>query len=201
MYRFLLLPLLGLTLACGGDDGDGASGTDSGTGDSSTGETAGTDSGGSGGSGSTGGSANRPADDGKEAIKAFLADRSYEGAGWTANAAGPIESIDMVSPHGRFRAFFNDELKASVDAGNSEPDNPHAAFSMAVKELYEGDVLVGQAAMYKTDGTSWAYYCWGPATRCSTESPDLPEDNADYGKDLEVACHSCHFGNVFTPFN
>lgn len=203
MKRSMLILALPLVLACSGDDGGGGSGTDSSSSDSTSDSTTDSGSGSSsdtaGTGGGTGGSSNVPADGSEDAIAAFLAADAYKGQGWTAETDMPRDPSDGVSPHGRVQVYLNDQVVASQAAGNDGLNTPHDLESMAVKELYDdADALVGKMAMFRALDESWYYFCYGPADRCNSGEPEYPEDAPMYGKDLEVACGTCHNGAVFT---
>ena len=109
----------------------------------------------------------------------------------------------MVSPHDQVRVFFNDTLISSQRAGNGEfQGTPHDLGSMAVKELYDGDTLVGHAVIYQAEGNaqpeSTVYYCVGPERRCLTEGLAFSLDEPAFGRGMEIGCGGCHGGMVFT---
>ncbi len=194
----LLSALLLATTGCSGDD-DGSS--DGGTGGTSTG----TGGGASGGSGTGGGSSDDsfPEDTSAAGITAFLQSGAYTNPPWVADVDAPRDASSVVSPHGRVRVYLNPTAVASQAAGKGGIGNPPAdVMSMAVKELYdESDVLVGKATLLKTeegdDFGSWTYYCWGPASRCDTESGDTTEADPIYGLAISE-CNGCHGGSIFT---
>jgi hypothetical protein len=179
--------------SAGTETGPQTTGTGGGADESSTQATA------SEGTAATDGMLSRPEDGSLEAIGAFLGEEGYLGDGWASETAEPRPTVNTVSPHQQVRVFMNDILIESIAAENMGAD--HAPWSMAVKEFYDEDVLVGQAAMFNAveDGEAvWTYYCWGPAGRCSTEEPEHAQGEPLYGQGLEVPCGSCHGGNVYT---
>ncbi len=147
---------------------------------------------------------NVPTDGSADAIAAFLAAEQYTGDGWRAETAAPRPPAFASSPHARVRVFLNDTLVASQAAGNGELDSPpHTPLSMAVKELYdESDARVGIAAIFRTEAgpspDATAYFCFGPAGRCATDSPAFPETAPAYGRGLTLECGACHGGTFYT---
>ena len=172
---YTLLLLLS-TMSCGGDAGPGDSDTDTGSVDAMT--TA-------------------------EGLTAFLAAETHRGEGWRSETVEPREESTLVSPHDHVRVFFNDTLVSSQRAGNGEyQGTPHTAGSMAVKELYEENTVVGYAIIYQEESNSLpestVYYCVGPEGRCLTEGPAFPEDAPAFGRGLDIGCGGCHGSMVFT---
>ena len=138
-----------------------------------------------------------------EGIAAFLANENHRGEGWQSETAEPRESSTVVSPHDQVRVFFNDALVNSQRAGNGEfQGTAHDAGSMAVKEFYDGDNVVGHAVIYQAENNtmpeSTVYYCVGPQRRCLTEGPAFSLDEPAFGRGLEIGCGGCHGGLVFT---
>ena len=133
----------------------------------------------------------------------FLGDRSHHQSGWVSETQGPREAASVVSPHGPVRVFLNETLVASQKAENGDLNGaPHTEGSMAVKELYDGESVVGYAIYYKsTSGSapeSFVYYCEGPAGRCLQDEPETSRESPIYGAGHDVHCHYCHGGLVFT---
>lgn len=132
-----------------------------------------------------------PTDVSAEGIAAFLDEGRHRGSGWTPESEAP-RAQEEGSPHSTVQVWLNDvALAGEVE----DPDNLPAD-SMAVKELYEADTLVGIAAIIKTaeDGgpNDWLYYCYGPAGRCSNSDPEAPKEAPIYGTGLDVSCGFCH---------
>ena len=138
-------------------------------------------------------------------FETLVKEKTYRGAGWESETIGPREASSIVSPHGRVRVFFNDALVTSQQAGNGEfQGTPHDVESMAVKEFYEDDLLVGHAVYYKADTgrglESFVYYCVGPEGRCLHDEPATTFESPVYGSAHDTNCHGCHGGLVFTQF-
>lgn len=138
-----------------------------------------------------------------DGIKTFLANEIYRGTGWQSETDGPREESSVVSPHDRVRVFLNDTLINSQRAGNGKfQGTPHATGSMAVKELYEEDTVVGHAVIYQAANNtlpeSTVYYCVGPLGRCLTESTAYSVEEPAYGRGTDINCGGCHGGLVFT---
>jgi hypothetical protein len=193
---FIALSLLPALSACGGDDPEDPPAT------AGTGGTGATGGGGTGGGSSgSGGGASDPTVPGmltQAGWEAWLTAMSYTQNGWVSDVAAPRDASSTVSPHGRVRVWFNPTLVASFAAGNGMIGaTPHPANSMAVKELYDGETLVGHAVSLKLDatagGSGWQYYCKGPAERCYSGS----DATALFAKG-DLNCGSCHGGLVFT---
>lgn len=173
--RFLFRPLIALTTllaltACGGSEEP--------------------ESGGTGGTNTTSG-ALTPSDDSAATIAAYLADGSYKTGGWVSETAAAREASSPVSPHGNVRVWLNDAAVASQDA------DVYAQDSIAVKEMYEGDSVVGHAMMWKTgtdDSTSsWLFYCAGPSGRCATGSEEATPNAPIYGLGNSAEASECGF--------
>ncbi len=145
----------------------------------------------------------------QEYLENLLESEVYLQAPWVAESEKPRPKASDVSPHGDVRVFANDVLQRSIAAGNSvkfKPDGtleadfeaaPHFPGSIAVKELWQGQRLVGRAALLVLDGSrrnNTAYYCDGPPERCGTPSITAPV----YGEGALVPCGACHAGMVFT---
>ena len=136
------LLLLWLCASCTAGDADDSSG--GGTSD-------GADTSGAADDATTEGVAAVPTD--AAAMTAWLADDGY--AGWSAETAAHAST----GPHGRVLTFFNDDLVASFDGGNTT----HPVGSASVKELLaDDDNVTGWAVMVKTaagdDAASWYWY-------------------------------------------
>lgn len=195
LLAFSMLPALS---ACGGDDPEPPPST-AGTG--GTGATGGSGGTGGGASGSGGAAADPtvPAMLTQAAWESWLTAMSYTQNGWVSETPAARDP-GAVTPHGRVRVWFNPTLVASFAAGNGAMigSPPHSVNSMSVKELYDGDTLVGHAAALKLDATSggggWQYYCKGPADRCFTGNDPA---TALFAKG-DLNCGSCHGGLVFT---
>jgi hypothetical protein len=106
--------------------------------------------------------------------------------GWRPEAA-PTDGTAL--PHLAARRFFNETLIASKAAGNRPPSmGQHVPGSMVVKEILEGTIVVGKAAMLRTDSMS-VYYCMSSVeSRCFTGS--LP-NVASYSTTAGSSC-ACH---------
>jgi len=90
-----------------------------------------------------------------DAIKAFIMVGTFKATPWKSETDAPREpGPNSASPHGKVRVWFNDTLQTSAKAGNgsifenSVPPKqvagpPQVTGSMAVKELYNGDAVVG----------------------------------------------------------
>jgi hypothetical protein len=143
-----------------------------------------------------------PSEQTQAAYEAFLGASDYTKNGWISDVPAPREESSGVSPHDRVRVWFSPKAVESFDAGNGLTSTApeHFIDTMVVKELYEGDTLVGQASFWKVDAgkapTAWIYYCRGPAGRCYSNSPAL--DVTPLYKKGEPQCGSCHGGFVFT---
>jgi hypothetical protein len=137
----------------------------------------------------------------------LLASGEYLKAPWRSETTQPRAASDIVSPHGDVQVHANETLLLSLENGNGASLNdagdlafdpeapPHTPGSLAIKDLFEGDEVVGHAAILKLDGSSRAaaYYCEGPRERCgSTTEPPV------YGEGLSVGCGGCHGGRVYT---
>jgi len=133
-------------------------------------------------------------------IKTFIESGSYRKGPWKSETATPRAAASNASPHGTVRVWFNDALQASTKAGNGGlvgTATPHTTGSMAVKEMYVADKVVGRAVMLKKAGMfgEWAYYCDGPQVLCGG-----PTMTPFFGIGPSVApCAFCHGGYVFTP--
>ena len=147
-----------------------------------------------------------PNSNSSEDITKYIAEKKYLGDGWIAETSTPREATTSVSPHGRVRVFFNSNLLESLQVGNGTVDGPpHSKGSMAVKELYEEDVVVGHAVLYHADSASnvdnTTYYCVGPLNRCIMGESEFSKDRPAYGIGTGIACGVCHGGLVFTEID
>jgi len=130
-----------------------------------------------------------PTDASQSSLESYLANRRYRsdlwvGDGFTRSSSSP------ANVHGEeLRVYFNPAALASTQTGSGIPEQG----AMLVLELYENDVLIGQAATLKSGagpGTSaWTYYCDAPlgSTRCTGSMEQLPL----YGEGL-TECTFCH---------
>lgn len=136
-----------------------------------------------------------PTDLSAEGLTAFLEEERYRQTGWTPESEAPRPQ-ESGSPHSTVRVWLND---VTVAAQAEDPENLPVD-SMAVKELFEGDTLVGIATVLKTtEGESpntWLYYCYGPAGRCSNNDPEATKEEPIYGRGLDVSCGYCHSGII-----
>lgn len=113
-------------------------------------------------------------------LKQFVEAESY--SAWTADAA--VHDADGGSPHGKVKSFFNDAVKASLEASNTE----HPVGSIIVKELYDEDETTrkGWAMEAKisegTEATTWLFYY-------------LNDGEEKYGAGIEP-CAACHADGV-----
>lgn len=143
-----------------------------------------------------------PADQTEAAYEAFLNEGLYTQNGWVSDVPTPREATSTVSPHDRVRVWFSPKAVESFAAGNGlTSDAPgHFVDTMVVKDMYDGDTLIGRASFWKveegTGPTAWIYYCKAPAGRCYFESPAF--DVTPLFKKAEPQCGSCHGGFVFT---
>lgn len=129
-------------------------------------------------------------------LAAYVAAETYRGSGWTPSTDAPRDRTSTSSPHGWVRVWLNDEVLASAKAGNGEfHGSAHHTGSMAVKEMYDGDEVIGVAVMLKLagDAAEWAYWCDGPESRCGIAPPTDPF----YGLAADAECAFCHGGLVF----
>jgi hypothetical protein len=136
-----------------------------------------------------------PTGESSASIQSFLDEEAYTGAGWTAETSEPRAASNVVSPHGSVRVYLNGAAAASPR------DNVAQENASAVKELYDdADALVGIAMIWQTGTTSSdvLYYCFGPAGRCSTASPERTKADPILGFGVNVDCGSCHGGTIFT---
>lgn len=137
---------------------------------------------------------------------ALVATQAYREPPWVAETATARPRTSPVSPHGDVRVFANDTLLKSLAKGNAVTrgddglleaslDSQHDTGSMAVKEFYEGDQVVGHAVYRKLAGpaAAAAYYCEGPQSRCGISSSPPA-----YGEGFGIDCGFCHGGVVFT---
>jgi len=148
-----------------------------------------------------------------DAIKALIMAGTFKAAPWKSDVAAP-RVLKPGTGHGdaSVRVWFNDTLQASAKAGNglvfdnSVPPKqvagpPQVTGSMAVKEFYKADAVVGHAVMLKKPGAyaEWAYYCDADKTLCG----GTPSDNMAtpfFGAGATVSpCGFCHAGNIYTP--
>lgn len=152
-------------------------------------------------SGSDGGSAasrptTHPSDTSAAGITAFLDAETYKGEGWTSETAAPRASD--ASHSGEVRVWYN-ELAAGVPLESDE----YPVNSMAVKELYEENELVGIAVILKngegTNANSWLYYCYGPSGRCSNSEPAYTKDAPLLSTGFDDSCGYCHSAILTRP--
>ena len=140
-----------------------------------------------------------PTDLSVQGLAAFLEQERYQQTGWTPESAAPRPQ-ENGSPHSTVRVWLND---VAVAGQAKDPENLPVD-SMAVKELFEGDTLVGVASVLKTtEGeapNTWLYYCYGPAGRCSTNDPEATKEDPIYGRGLDVSCGFCHAA-IITSLN
>ncbi len=112
------------------------------------------------------------------ALFTYLQGRNYQG--FVAEPAAHPSS----GPHGRVRTFFNPELAASLERGDSQ----HPVGAASVKELFTGETLTGWAVMVKTSASaneaSWYYY-----EIFSTTDGSSPVADGN-GVSLCAGCHS-----------
>lgn len=145
-------------------------------------------------SNSGGGSKNFPADTSVEGITAFLDAGHYRGEGWKAETETPRNADPAHG--GQVRVWVNDVVQPL-------PEEPaeYPVQSMAVKELYANGEQVGVAAILKTESgtnaSSWLYYCYGPASRCSNSEPAHPKEDPLYSRGFDDSCGACHSA-IFT---
>ena len=136
-----------------------------------------------------------PTDTSASGLATFLDGGRYQESGWTPETDAPRPQ-ESGSPHSTVRVWLND---VGI-AGQAEDPENLPVDSMAVKELFEGDTLVGIAALLKTEEGSnpnaWVYYCYGPVGRCSTSDPEASKDDPIYGRGLNVSCGYCHSGII-----
>lgn len=187
--------LLVLTTSCSGDDdaspgsggGQAASGGTGGSGQTTGGSSgSGQLTAGSGGQ-STGGSSGHaaggmpasagqaptldyPTDTTAEGIQAFIDAASYRTATWASGMKAPEDPpMDTLSPHGHEYIWYNHALRQSNSEGHTGTSS--ATGSMAVKEIYTGESVVGHAAMLRTD-TKWIMFCLSSESdRCFAGAP------------------------------
>ncbi len=99
-------------------------------------------------------------------------------------AESEVHASAAASSHGDVRIFVNDKLSESMEAGNKE----HPVGSVAVKELYKDDGLIGWATAVKAKsgerGNGWHWY-----ENTNTENSDNPVA-AGLGAGKCVGCHS-----------
>jgi len=100
---------------------------------------------------------------------------------WNCEAAP--HAAREPSPHGTNRICNNDVLAAAADSSS------YPVGSASVKELYEGEAIVGYAVYRKlaegTDGSNWYWY----ETMGGTAVADGTGDNGP-AKEICVGCHS-----------
>ena len=129
-----------------------------------------------------------PPDSSVDGLTGFFDALEYRGSSWASGKDAPSEAdAGSLSPHGLVRIFYNHVLRASVADGHGSSADPHADGSMVVKELYTGEVVVGHAAMLRTDG-KWLYFCTASeGSRCYGGSP---ANEVRYQTSIEnCACH------------
>ncbi|MCA9648977.1 MAG: hypothetical protein H6712_32285 [Myxococcales bacterium] len=164
MLRISLLSMTLLAVSCtdSGDDGDTDAADGSGTGNTVGGV---------------------PVDAGE--LSMWLEAGSY--SSWAAESGNHAST----GPHGEVRTFFNDEMVASFDAGNTV----HPVGSAAVKELYNGSgAEIGWAVMVKVaegeGANSWYWYLESSDT-VTADGEGIP------------TCENCHVSGtdrVLTPY-
>jgi hypothetical protein len=98
-----------------------------------------------------------PTDTTAEGIQAFIDAASYRSATWASGMTAPEDPpAGTLSPHGHEYIWYNHALRLSNSEGrtgsSSEPG------SMAVKEIYTGQTVVGHAAMLRADN-HWIMFC------------------------------------------
>ena len=152
------------------------------------------------GAATTGGSASLPADPSAAGITAFLQASGHTDPSWLSVHDTPT-TAEIPWHGGAVRVYMSPAL---VEARTQNPDPlvaPAAPGVMAVKEFYdEANALVGASVIYYPDATLY-YYCYGPAGRCSGESPDTTMDAPIWGEasaEAVSSCRGCHAGNIFT---
>lgn len=120
-----------------------------------------------------------------DALLAWLQRREY--ADWAAES----EIHRSEGPHGGdVRTFVNLLLFESLDAGSAE----HPVDAATVKELYDGDDVVGWAVMVKVDaGSGGATWFWYERVGTSVYADDV-------GEALCSGCHGAGTDQILTPF-
>lgn len=113
--------------------------------------------------------------------------------GGYSNWAAESGNHGSTGPHGEVRTFFNEDLVASFDAGNTT----HPMGSASVKELYDGSGgAIGWAVMVKTedgeDASSWYWYL--DSSGSVTEGAGLPTCENCHGSDAAAV------DRVLTPY-
>lgn len=123
-----------------------------------------------------------------DALFTWLQEGGYEG--WPAESAVHAST----GPHGRVRTFIGPSLEASLLAESAE----HPVGSASVKELHDGDGLLGWAVMVKTQAgpaaDSWYWY-----EVFSTTSGANPVADGQ-GVSLCTGCHASGADYVRTPY-
>jgi hypothetical protein len=132
-----------------------------------------------------------PTDSSADGLVAFFDALEYHGTSWATGKDAPSEpESGSLSPHGRDLIFYNQLLRQSIADGHGSLADPHTAGSMAVKEIYTGDQVVGHAAMLRTD--RWIYFCTASEdNRCYSGAPS---NEVHY--QTSVSSCSCHGGGT-----
>ena len=133
-----------------------------------------------------------------DALFAYLKEKGYES--FSSRESGTHPSIGPHSVFGRpVRAFFSDELAASLEAGNAS----HPVGSSIVKEMYldDGVTLEGWAVSVKTQDDSDGGNGWFWVEFLSTTDPPvLAGDAAGNGLPLCTGCHAAGRDFVLSSF-
>ncbi|HEU5076264.1 MAG TPA: hypothetical protein VFU02_18855, partial [Polyangiaceae bacterium] len=198
--------LLGLAFGCSDDSGDGSESTSttnatttgtSTTGTSTTGTTGttGTSTTGTATSTSTsvtntasstatatsttGGDSSVPADSSAAAIAAFLEAEGYKESGWVSVHDAPVPP-SVGTPHGTVRVYMSPALVAFRQSNPDLLEEPAVPGAMAVKEMYDGETIVGKAVtFYPADEVF--YFCYGPDGRCASGRAATTIDAPEWG--------------------
>jgi hypothetical protein len=101
-----------------------------------------------------------PTDTSADGLAAFIAALDYQSDTWAPGTPEPrLPAQASLSPHGLVQIWYNQALRQSwADGHAGTPSDPHAAGSMAVKELHTDAGVVGHASLVRTD-TGWLFYC------------------------------------------
>lgn len=159
IIKIFLIPVLAAFWACSDDSGSSDSPAETpATGDTTTSDSAPTEA----------------------EVTAFILTEEYKT--WFGNST--VQTAQSGSPHGKVRTFLNTELKASVDASQTE----HTVGSISIKELYDsaGTTITGYAYSHKiaagTAANTWLWY----------EDLNLSADGANYFGVGITTCSGCH---------